>query len=215
MSAVDTIVHADFGEIRTARVDGEAWFVAKDVCTVLDLDNYRKAAGDLDEDERGSLVVDTPGGRQEVVAVNEPGLYQLIFRSRKPEAKAFRRWIAHEVLPAIRRYGRYDPSVSRTEVLADPVFEELPAPSSPSRSQWPPILSKVMEQPGEWARVASTKNSSAASRVVQALRQRKLRVPPGRWAFAARTSDDGRGLVYARFLGAELVEIEAGPGVAS
>lgn len=208
MTTIETITHAEFGEIRTAKVDGEPWFVANDVCRVLDLVNPRKALADLDDDEKGVTTGDTPGGRQEMATVNEPGLYQLIFRSRKPEARAFRRWISHEVLPAIRKYGRYDPTAKRTEVLDAPVFEELPGRMFGTSSMWPPILTKVMERPGEWARVASTVDSKAASRTVQGLRSRSLRVPPGVWAFAARTADDGRGLVYARFLGAEPLAVE-------
>jgi len=96
-------------KVRTVSIDGEPWFVAKDVCEILALkgnkgsDNLRS----LHEDERASIKVDTLGGAQDMVAVNESGLYALIFKSRKPEAQAFRRWVTGEVLPAIRREGVY------------------------------------------------------------------------------------------------------------
>ena len=93
--------------VRTVMVDGRPWFVAADVCAVLDLGNPRSSLALLDEDERGVYRVDTPGGPQVVTIINEPGLYSLILRSRKPEAKAFKRWIVHEVLPAIRQTGSY------------------------------------------------------------------------------------------------------------
>ena len=203
MSAVSTIAHPEFGEIRTQVQAGEPVFVARDLCDVLEISKYRDAIAALDDDERGGPVqVDTPGGPQEMATVNEPGMYQLIFRSPKPEAKAFRKWIAHEVLPAIRRHGRYDPKRSVTTVLDTPVFEELPAPRRGQRSMWPPVLEKLRERPAEWARVGSCKDSAAAGRVVHHLRARKLAVPPGVWAFAARTGEDGRGLIYARYLGA-------------
>jgi anti-repressor protein len=95
-------------EIRTVVRDGEPWFVAADVCAVLEIRNNRDALAGLDDDEKGVATTDTPGGSQQVAVINEPGLYSLILRSRKPEAKAFKRWITHEVLPAIRKTGRYE-----------------------------------------------------------------------------------------------------------
>lgn len=87
--------------------DGVPWWVAMDVCAAIGIDKHRDAISRLEEDERGSVEVDTLGGRQEVGAVNEAGLYTLILRSRKPEAKAFKRWITHEVIPSIRKTGSY------------------------------------------------------------------------------------------------------------
>ena len=94
-------------EVRTVVRDGEPWFVAKDICDILDISQYRDAISTLDEDERASVVVDTLGGPQNMSAVNESGLYTLVFKSRKPEAKAFRKWVTSEVLPAIRKTGQY------------------------------------------------------------------------------------------------------------
>lgn len=97
--------------IRVELVDGEPWFVAKDVCDALGIEKYRDAIGRLDEDEKGCPVtVDTLGGPQKMAAVNESGLYNLIFQSRKPEAKKFRKWVTGEVLPSIRKTGRYEAS---------------------------------------------------------------------------------------------------------
>jgi prophage antirepressor-like protein len=94
-------------KIRVIMKDGEPWFVAKDVCDILGHTNSRMALEMLDDDEKGVSKVYTPGGNQEMNVVSESGLYNLIFRSNKPEAKAFRRWVTHEVLPAIRKTGRY------------------------------------------------------------------------------------------------------------
>ena len=88
--------------------DGEPWFVAKDVCTCLEIANVSDACSRLDEDERGIVSTDTPSGKQEMLIVSEPGLYSLIGSSKKPEAKAFKRWVTHEVLPSIRKTGKYD-----------------------------------------------------------------------------------------------------------
>jgi prophage antirepressor-like protein len=93
--------------IRIEIIDGEPWFVAKDVCDVLEHTNHRIAIQMLDDDEKGVRKVYTLGGVQEMNVVNESGLYNLIFRSNKPQAKAFRKWVTSEVLPAIRRTGAY------------------------------------------------------------------------------------------------------------
>ena len=97
-----------FGSIRASlSSDGQPWFIAKDVCDSLGIGKYRDALSRLDDDERGSVLVDTPGGPQTAGTVSEAGFYKLVMRSRKPEAKAFQRWVTHEVLPAIRRTGGY------------------------------------------------------------------------------------------------------------
>ena len=86
---------------------GMPWFVAADVCAVLGVGNSRQALTRLDDDEKGVISNDTLGGRQSLATVNESGLYSLILGSRKPEARAFKRWVTHEVLPSIRRTGSY------------------------------------------------------------------------------------------------------------
>lgn len=101
------VFNYDNRDIRVVMENGEPWWVAKDVCEILEISNSRDAVSRLDEDERGVVLTDTPGGPQEMIAVNEPGLYTLILGSRKPEAKAFKRWITHEVIPTIRRTGTY------------------------------------------------------------------------------------------------------------
>lgn len=101
------LTHPQFGEVRTVAIKGESWFVAKDICDILGLINSRKALSSLDVDEKGVTISDTLGGKQEMATVNESGLYSLIFQSRKPEAKIFRKWVTSEVLPAIRRQGFY------------------------------------------------------------------------------------------------------------
>jgi prophage antirepressor-like protein len=88
--------------------EGTPWWVAKDVCSVLEINDHYQAIDRLEDDERGRCKIPTPGGKQNMVTVNEPGLYTLIIRSNKPEAKRFKRWITHEVLPSIRKTGRYE-----------------------------------------------------------------------------------------------------------
>lgn len=86
---------------------GEPWFVARDVCAVLDIAHVGSALRGLADDEKGVRTEHTPGGPQQVAIVSEPGLYRLIFTSRKVEAEAFRRWVVHTVLPSIRKTGSY------------------------------------------------------------------------------------------------------------
>lgn len=94
--------------VRTVKLDGQPWWVLSDVCDSLGLKAPHRVAARLDEDERTFMtVVDTAGRRQEVIVINEPGLYTVILRSNKPEAKAFKRWITHEVLPSIHATGAY------------------------------------------------------------------------------------------------------------
>lgn len=100
-------------EVRTVTIDNETWFVAKDVCEVLDIANVTQALNRLDDDERSMFNI----GRQgETNVVNEPGLYSLISGSRKPEAKQFRRWINHEVIPSIRKTGSYGTSIDLSKL---------------------------------------------------------------------------------------------------
>lgn len=108
MNDVQVFKNDKFGQVRAARGNnGEPVFVAKDICAILDLGNPRSSIALLDDDEKGVHAVDTPGGKQQMTTVTEPGFYKLVMRSRKPEAKAFQRWVTHEVLPALRRDGGY------------------------------------------------------------------------------------------------------------
>ena len=109
--------------IRVTVERGETWFVAQDICDILNLKNSRKAIQSLDMDEKHDVTISyTPGGNQRVKAVNESGLYHLVFISRKPEAGAFRRWITSEVLPSIRRTGGYSLQSSQRQLLPSPKF---------------------------------------------------------------------------------------------
>ena len=104
-------------ELRTVLINNEPWFVAKDVCEILEITNPTMALQRLDSDERAKFNL----GRQgETNIVNEPGLYTLILGSRKPEAKQFKRWVTHEVIPSIRKHGAYMTPEKIEEVLMNP-----------------------------------------------------------------------------------------------
>lgn len=95
-------------QVRTVDIDGEPWFVAADVCEVLGIAKHRDAISRLNDKQRGSVVMDTLGGPQEMAAINEAGLYRLAFTSRKKAAEKFTDWVASEVLPSIRKTGKYE-----------------------------------------------------------------------------------------------------------
>lgn len=107
-------------KVRVIERDGEPWFVAKDVCEILEIEKHRDAISRLSGSMRGSVVVDTLGGRQEMAAISEAGVYKLVFTSRKPEAEKFTDWLATEVIPAIRKHGGYLTPAKIEEVLSDP-----------------------------------------------------------------------------------------------
>lgn len=132
--------------LRVVMIDDEPWFVASDVCEALSIENNRNATSRLDDDEKGVRSMDTPSGKQEMTVINESGLYSLILGSRKPEAKKFKKWVTSEVLPAIRKTGRY-------EVTPKPVAVETISPE-----QYRALAHKVwlvgnafhMEQSAQW-----------------------------------------------------------------
>lgn len=106
--------------IRTLSVVGEPWFVAADIAKVLGYRDAHNMIRRLDENEKGTHLLSTPGGNQKVAAISEPGLYSAIFGSKVEGAKAFKNWVTHEVLPAIRRHGGYLTPAKVEEVLSDP-----------------------------------------------------------------------------------------------
>ena len=108
MNELQKVFNYSGNEIRTVLKDGEPWFVAKDVCDVLDHSNHKVAVTRLDEDEVSKVyLTDSLGRKQQNTVINEAGLYSLVITSNKPEAKQFKRWITHEVIPTIRKTGGY------------------------------------------------------------------------------------------------------------
>ena len=109
-STTTSLIPFQYGEITFSvhmDEDGEPWFVGTPTAEILGYANPRQALSRLDADEKGVYLVDTPGGTQEMVFISEAGLYNLILRSRRPEAKEFKRWVTHDVLPQIRKTGTY------------------------------------------------------------------------------------------------------------
>lgn len=118
MSNLQIFENEEFGEIRTVTIDSEPWFVGKDVATALGYTNPQKAVRDhVLEEDRGMNEMDTPSGRQNLVVINESGLYALIFGSKLESAKRFKRWVTSEVLPSIRKTGSYQRLMSPEEMM--------------------------------------------------------------------------------------------------
>ena len=115
------IFNYNSSEVRTIQTDGEPWFVLRDVCNVLGISHVKDTADRLDQDEVGQTeVIDSLGRKQTATIINESGLYNVILRSDKPEAKPFRKWVTSEVLPTIRRHGMYATPDTVEKMLADP-----------------------------------------------------------------------------------------------
>jgi prophage antirepressor-like protein len=132
-------------EIRVVKDEqGDPWFVAADVCAVLQLPETHKAVARLDDDEKDRNSIPTPGGSQSMTVVSESGLYNLVLGSRKAEAKRFKRWVTHEVLPAIRRTGSY----------AVPAMAALPTPTQDRVTSLLLIGEAVAKVPGVKAGIA-------------------------------------------------------------
>lgn len=105
---IQEFISDQFGKLRIAVLNGEVWFVGKDVAEILGYKESAKAIREhVDEDDKGVSKLDTPGGRHKAVIINESGLYSMILTSKLPTAKQFKRWVTHEVLPSIRKHGGY------------------------------------------------------------------------------------------------------------
>lgn len=112
---IQIFANDQFGEVRTLTKDGEPWFVGKDVADILGYSDTAQAVRKhIDDEDKGVVEMTTPGGKQNMVIINESGLYSLILSSKLPTARAFKRWVTSEVLPAIRKHGEYTaPKVSQ------------------------------------------------------------------------------------------------------
>lgn len=118
MKELQVFTNVEFGEIRTLLIDDQPWFIGKDIATVLGYSNPSKAVRThVDEEDKGVNEMDTPGGKQKIIIINESGLYSLILSSKLPNAKKFKRWVTSEVLPEIRRTGGYIDEGATTQQL--------------------------------------------------------------------------------------------------
>lgn len=122
MNELQIFKNNEFGEIRTVTKNNEPWFIATDVCSALDISNTSQALTRLDDDEKNTIILNEGIGNPNKSIVSEYGLYNLILASRKKEAKKFKRWITHEVIPTIRKHGAYMSSEVIEKTLSDPDY---------------------------------------------------------------------------------------------
>lgn len=122
MNELTQVFNYEGANVRTVVKDGNVWFVAKDVCGILEIGNPSQALNRLDNDEKNTIILNEGIGNPNKTVVNEPGLYALILGSRKSEAKAFKRWVTHEVLPSIRKHGAYMTPETIEKTLSNPDF---------------------------------------------------------------------------------------------
>lgn len=152
-------------QVRTVTVNNEPWFVAVDVCSVLDIGNPSQAVSYLDDDEHTTTLISSEGGQQRPVnIINEPGLYSLILRSRKPEAKAFKRWVTHEVLPAIRKTGRFEVAALSPRQLAELVIAEADRAEAAERR-----VAELAPSAAAWDQLADTADDYSLREAAQML----------------------------------------------
>lgn len=122
-SNLEIFKNEEFGEIRTVTIDGEPWFVGKDIATALGYSNTRDAiAKHVDDEDKGVAKCDTPSGKQNMSIINESGLYALIFGSKLESAIRFKHWVTSEVLPSIRKHGAYMTNEVIERTLTDPDY---------------------------------------------------------------------------------------------
>ena len=183
-----TFLYKDGQQVRTVEIDGDIWFVAKDVCDVLEIGNPTEALKPLDDDERGSLRISEGtsklGGNPNMNIISEAGLYTLLIRSNKEQARPFRRWVTHEVVPSIRKHGAYMTPQTIEDMLADPdmairMFQELKAER---------IKVKALQEQSEKDRpkvifaeaVDASKNSILIGELAKVLRQNGINIGQNR-----------------------------------
>ena len=116
---LQTFQNLEFGEIRSMTINGEPWFVGKDIAAALGYKESAKAIREhIDDEDKGVSVLDTPGGKQKTVIINESGMYSLILSSKLEGAKRFKRWVTSEILPSIRKTGAYATDSAAAEYKA-------------------------------------------------------------------------------------------------
>lgn len=154
MTALEQFLYAG-QQVRTVIVDGDPWFVAADVARILGYSATAAMTRSMDDDEKGVRTLHTPGGEQEMTVVNEPGLYSAIIRSTIPQAREFKRWITHDVLPTIRKTGRYGSDVDMLAALPSSAALKLAAEAA-ARAEALEAENRVLAPKAErWDELAS------------------------------------------------------------
>ncbi len=162
MSALDVFRYGE-RQVRTVVIDGEPWFVAGDLAAILGYSSTAAMTRTLDEDEKGVHSLHTLGGEQQVTIINEPGMYSAVLRSRVEGAKQFRWWITHEVLPTIRKTGRYGSDVAMLAALPQASLLRLAADAVEARDEAQAELSVAAPKARSWDVLANASGTYTIS----------------------------------------------------
>lgn len=123
MNDIKIFENTEFGKVRVLEINGEPWMVATDICSCLAISNASQAVSRLDDDEKSTIILnDSSSNNRNTIVINESGMYSLVLSSRKPEAKAFKKWVTSEVLPSIRKTGFYSMNGIAQKMVANPQF---------------------------------------------------------------------------------------------
>ena len=148
MNELQIFRNPEFGQVRTLALDGEPWFVGKDVAVALGYEKPRDAVyKHVEQEDTGVSEMQTPSGKQQMTIINESGLYALIFGSKLDSAKRFKHWVTHEVLPAIRKTGAYSMAPGRRELTPDDYIKAAQLAATCRNERLPYVLG-FLEQAG-------------------------------------------------------------------
>lgn len=151
MNDIQIFNNPEFGEVRTVAIDNEPWFVGKDVAEALGYERTADAVrAHVDDEDKGVGEIQTPGGKQQMTIVNESGVYSLIFGSKLESAKRFKHWVTHDVLPALRKTGRYSIEQPKANSLKDVLaYAELVREAMKDQNADSEAIAKAMMEAGE------------------------------------------------------------------
>lgn len=177
MNELQIFKNPEFGQIRSLMIDGEPWFVGKDVASSLGYRVPNKAVREkVDSEDKGGSEMDTPGGKQSLVIINESGLYSLILSSKLPNAKKFKRWVTSEVLPAIRKTGSYmvPAALPDRKLTADDYLRAASIISTCKNERLPYVLDLLKKSGIKVSQIKSEPHKTTAGKDVEGEAQKAI-----------------------------------------
>ena len=177
MNELHIFKNPEFGQIRSLTIEGEPWFVGKDVASSLGYRVPNKAVREkIDSEDKGVSEMDTPGGKQDLVIINESGLYSLILSSKLPNAKKFKRWVTSEVLPAIRKTGSYTvpAALPDRKLTADDYLRAASIISTCKNERLPYVLDLLKKSGIKISQIKTEQHKTSAGKDVEGEAQKAI-----------------------------------------
>lgn len=177
MNELHIFKNPEFGQIRSLMIEGEPWFVGKDVASSLGYRVPNKAVREkIDSEDKGVSEMDTPGGKQDLVIINESGLYSLILSSKLPNAKKFKRWVTSEVLPAIRKTGSYTvpAALPDRKLTADDYLRAASIISTCKNERLPYVLDLLKKSGIKISQIKTEQHKTSAGKDVEGEAQKAI-----------------------------------------